>query len=277
MSFAPRSRIVFLSLFAGVVLLGGRAEAQFPLSPAMWQENISLSSDSAPTTFQGADDFAPESHIEELSGISFNATGSIQFGSGVAPEGTAEVTWDVSELTTPLNLSSILNIDFQARVIETSTPPVAVTEVPVHLVANGSGVADEVFGSRATSQFVFRAIGTEVLVSANLDVDGNSESPNPSSDTFSIDETVMVPVDAVILVSMTATASMGSVGVPPGSTGKATGMVDPVIEIVDEIIPGTSDSYRDYFAVEFSDGYGAQTPVQRVTFGEIKSRFSGQR
>jgi hypothetical protein len=72
---------------------------------------------------------------------------------------------------------------------------------------------------------------------------------------------------------MTATASMGTVSTGGAATGTATGMIDPVIEIADQTIPGTSSSYRDYYTLEFSEGYDAQTPVERTTFGRIKRMF----
>lgn len=264
-----------LTLALALVLTAGPAQAQ--LSPALWGENISLDASSDMTSFMGADMFAPESHTEELSGATYDVSGSIQFGTTLAPQGTAEVTWNVFNDVTSLNLTSILNIDFQCRVIETATPPVTVTEVPVHVLATGSGVVEAQFGSRATAQFVFRAIGTSVVLSDNLDVSGNPDSPEPLSDAFTVDENAMIPPDVVCLVGMTATASMGSVGVPVGAVGTATGFIDPVIEVVDEIIPGTSDSYRDYYVIEFSEGYGAQTPVESTTFGRIKRQFQEPR
>ena len=66
---------------------------------------------------------------------------------------------------------------------------------------------------------------------------------------------------------------MRTVGTGGATMGSAVGMVDPIIEVADEVIPGTSSSYRDFFEIEFSPGYDAQTPVRRATFGEIKRRF----
>ena len=251
-------------------------EAQFDLSPAIWDENISLSVGSTSTSFSGSDLAVPEPHTEDLSGVGYDVTGSVGFGTAGPPEGTATVTWNVAEGGPSLQLSSSVSIDFQLRVIATGTPPVAVSEVPVRLVATGSGSAQEIFGSRATASFRFQAPGTPVLITDTIDVDGNPGSPNPAVDAFTIDEMVSLPVDSVVLVGMSATASMGVVSVPAATTGSATGTIDPVVEVVDETIPGTSSSYREYFLIEFSEGYDAQTPVKRATFGELKARYGEQ-
>ncbi len=277
MKFAHRMKPTLLLMAAGLVLLAGRVEAQFPLSSTLWEENISLTVGPSTAGFQGSDSAIPESHTEELSGIGYAVAGSVGFGSAGPPEGTAEVTWNISEGNTSLNLSSIVSIDFQFRVVETATPPVSVTDVPVHLLATGGGAVRNVFGSRATSSFRFQAVGAGILITSSLDVNGDSGTSDPATDAFTIDQTPAIPVDTVTLVGMSASASMLNVSVGAVATGTATGTIDPVIEIADELIPGTSSSYRDFFAIEFSDGYDAQTPVERITFGELKRRFGQSR
>jgi len=259
-----------------LVLLAGRVEAQFALSPAIWDENISLQVHTVGnnnTSYTGSDPLAPESHTEELSGTGYDVTGSVQFGSVEYPEGTAQVMWDIGEAGAALQLSSILSIDFQLRVIETATPPVSVTEVPVDILANGSVSVEQFFGPRATSSFQFRVLGTSILINKALDLYGDPDSTT-TTDQFTIDETPLVPPDETAIVSMSATASMGTVATGGAATGSATGMIDPVIAIADQTIPGTSSSYRDYYAIEFSEGYDAQTPVKRVTFGRIKQLYN---
>jgi hypothetical protein len=269
MNSTQRAKTMLSLVAAGLVVLAGRVEAQFPLSPTIWDENISLTVGPSSTSFSGSDPAVPEPHTGELSGLGYDVAGSVGFGSAEPPVGTAQVDWDVSEGNTSLQLSSVVSIDFQCRVVETAPPPVGVTEVPVHLMATGDVSADDVFGSRATSSFRFQAVGTAVLITANLDISGDSET----SDTFAIDETPPIPVDTIVLVGMSASASMNTVSISAVETGSATGMIDPVVEIADEIIPGTTSSYRDFFSIEFSEGYDAQTPVTRITFGELKRRF----
>jgi len=52
-------------------------------------------------------------------------------------------------------------------------------------------------------------------------------------------------------------------------------MIDPVIEVADEVIPGTAVNYRDYFGVEFAPGYDAlgSVPTRNATWGMIKKRY----
>jgi len=270
----PRSAAP-LVLLCGLVLIPASATAQFPLSPALWDESISLEVEGSSSMFAGSDPQAPEPHTETLSGTGYSTSGVIGFGMGGPPLGTAKVTWDLASGNPSLDLSSLVNIDFQARVIQTAEPPVAVSEVPVHVTAVGTAAVEDVFGTRATSFFRFQAFSPSVLVTNTLDLSGNSGMP--ASDSFSIDETPSVSVGMAILVGMSATASMGIVSNPSPAAGEATGTINPVIEIADEIIPGTSSSYRDFFAMEFSDGYDVQTPVERITISELKRRFGVRR
>lgn len=275
MTLIMRTACLFL-LGAGLFLLPVCAEAQGTLSPALWTESIILEVEGNTTSFMGTDEFAPEPGSEQLTGPGYDVSGSVAFGSAAPPVGTAEVTWDITQGFPSVDLFTDVDIFFGCRVIETGTPPVAVTDVPVHVVASGSVAVEDVFGSRATSFFRFQAIGTSTIIQANLDVSGDPKVPGPSSDSFSIDETNAIPIGTVALVSMSATASMRIVSISTPAMGNAIGIVDPIIEVADETIPGTTASYRDFYAIEFSPGYDAQTPVQRVTFGELKHRFGVQ-
>ncbi len=85
-------------------------------------------------------------------------------------------------------------------------------------------------------------------------------------------------MDAITLVSMSTAASAGLMASGEARTGSTTGMIDPVIEIVDDPIPGSSGSYRECFSIEFSEGYDAQTtPVKRITRGELKRLYREHR
>ncbi len=279
MNSCRRTGTPSLLITAALVLLAGRVEAQGTLGAALWDESISLdvqTIEQETGSFMGSDPNRPEPGNVALSGTGYEVTGSVAFGTEAPPVGTAQVTWNIGEAGAALSLFSSVSIDFSARVVETAPPPVGVTEVPVHLVANGSATVTEIFGSRATSFFRFQAIGTSVLIFENLDVYGDSESPSTATG-FAIDETPSIPPGTIILVAMSATSSMGTVGTGGATTGSATGMVDPIIEVADEMIPGTTSSYRDFYAVEFSEGTDAQTPVERVTLGGLKQLFGTPR
>jgi hypothetical protein len=50
------------------------------------------------------------------------------------------------------------------------------------------------------------------------------------------------------------------------------GQIDPIIEVADQLIPGTSTSYRDVYQVELSDGFWA-LPNRTTSFGALKATF----
>jgi hypothetical protein len=81
--------------------------------------------------------------------------------------------------------------------------------------------------------------------------------------------------DEVVSGEIFVDASIGAESPTEGTASTAEATFDPVIEIADMTIPGTTASYRDYFTVEFSPGYFAlgQVPVERTTWGQIKRLY----
>ena len=200
------------------------------------------------------------------------------FGPPGPPEGTLLLAWDITEIGPSVQPAAAVAIDFQFRIVETASPPAGVTGVPVRVAATGSASARGATSPVANSVFRFHVIGAGVLITDRVDVDDNSSTENPASDAFTIDETTEIPLDAITLVSMSTAASAGLMASGEARTGSTTGMIDPVIEIVDDPIPGSSGSYRDCFSIEFSEGYDAQTtPVKRITRGELKRLYREHR
>jgi hypothetical protein len=66
-------------------------------------------------------------------------------------------------------------------------------------------------------------------------------------------------------------------GVPRSGTTHATASIETAIEVADQLIPGTSTNYRDFYELEFSPGYYALRPeaVQSSTWSEVKSLYRG--
>jgi hypothetical protein len=58
-----------------------------------------------------------------------------------------------------------------------------------------------------------------------------------------------------------------------GGRVRAEGMVDPIIEVADQLIPGTSSNFREFFEVELGDGYWA-LPSSITSWGSLKGRFT---
>ncbi len=258
------------------LVLPAAALAQFPLSKALWYEDVSLSAGTESVSFEGADPYLPEPHTETLTGTGYDLEGSVGFGESGPPMGTLMLAWDLTASGPSIQTSASVSISFNCRVIETATPPVAVTSVPVHVTATGSASAQGGVGAVANSVFRFQVFGAGILITDRVDVDDTPSTESPNSDSFAVDETPGLPVDAVTLVDLSSAASGGLVATGEARTGLITAVIDPVIEIVDDPVPGASGTYRDYYAIEFSEGYDAQTtPVQRITMGELKKRFIG--
>jgi hypothetical protein len=268
----------FLPLAAGLLLLPVPLAAQPALSPALWDENVSLSAGGEDVSFAGSDPFVPEPASEELSGDGYYLAGNVFFGPPGPPEGAAAITWDVPAGGPSVQMATSVSIDFQLAVVQTAAPPGGVTEVPVRVAATGSATATGGVGPVAASIFRFQAVGIEILITRRVDADDNPDTSIPVSDSFDLDETVEIPVDMVVLVSMSAFASGTMVDQGAARQGSALGFIDPVVEVADETVPGSSSSYREFFTIEFSEGYDAQsTPVERTTVGDLKRRFGADR
>jgi hypothetical protein len=58
---------------------------------------------------------------------------------------------------------------------------------------------------------------------------------------------------------------------------KATAFIDPQFTVSDDLIPGTSSKYSDFYEIEYGPGYwalGNPSPINSVTWGKIKSLYS---
>jgi hypothetical protein len=165
-------------------------------------------------------------------------------------------------------------IDFQFQVLESAMPPVPVTAVPVHIHAQGTADATGDSTLRAASFSRFTLISTALLISWDVSAD-NVGGGAPPSDSFDNDDQLELAPDEVISGEIFVDAGIGAESPPlvAGSSAEAT--FDPVIEVADMTIPGTSAKYRDFFTVEFSPGYFAlgQSPVEQTTWGKIKRLY----
>lgn len=264
-------RHILLVAVAALALTASASQAQPTLSPALWQEQVFLQVGSEIRSYAGPNINAPEEHTETFSGEGFEVDGTCAFGTPGIPEATSQVAWDLSKGNHSLVLSTIVSIGFQMIVTETSTPPVAVEEVPVRVVIDGSADVTDVFGSRSTSDYRVQVVTTFILLSDAIDVSGDSDGP--ASATISIDQIEMIPLDTLTLINMGTSASMNTVSIDAPASGSATGNISTRFEIVDDTIPGTSSSYRDFFTLEYSEGYDAMTPVEPVSIGQLKTKF----
>jgi len=257
---------------ATVLLTPSPGHAQ--LSETMWSESLSLSADASSAGQPGVDSALPEPLIDNLSGSQYSIDGSVSFGPPGPPQATSTVSGSyTSGLNTYLGGSAYVRIDFSFQVRQTSPPPVSVSAVPISVHAAGTVNAsgDAAMFANAYSSFDLSTIQGP-LVSYDIMA---SNATGGSSDSFNETYQTTLAPDFTVSGAMTASANVGAEGPQPNIQGTATAFIDPVIEVVDDVIPGTSSSYRDYFDIEFGSGYFAldTTPVEPTTWGQLKTRY----
>ena len=240
------------------------------LSDAAWNETLTLTTNLGTDYYPGVDPAVPEPQVGSLSGTNYGADGSVTFGSG-PPNVTSSANATYTSGITYLGVTSYCRIDFQFAVRQTSAPPVAVTTVPVNVTVQGTvGVAGGIFASAFSTVNLATFQGPIASWAAGVD-----NSAGTATDGFN--ETVQIDLapDLVVDGDMTADAGIAGEVLVTGTFATASSWVDPVIAVADETIPGSSDSYRDHYEIEFSPGYYAldQSPVERTTWGKIKRLY----
>jgi len=265
-------RILIAAFLSSIVLLGATSpgSAQQPTT-TQWNEALSLTADLQMGGAGGADSEVPESLSDELSGAQYSVNGSVTFGTSGPPQVTCTVTGSyTSGLQTYLAGSAYARIDFQFRVHQTATPPVPVSTVPITVHTEATGEASGTMNSFGYASFELLSF-TGPIVDYSISV--GSYSP-PASDSFNETYAMDAVPDQIYEGAMTANAGLGVEELQSSLAGTATTFIDPVIEIGDEVIVGTTSNYRDYFTIEFGSGYMlGSVPVQPATWGEIKSRY----
>ena len=268
-----------LLIVAGILLVISILVLPVPghaqLVPTAWNESLSFGADQQSDSHAGVDPDNPEPQSGSLSGSSWNLDGSITFGPAGPPQATSTINGSYnSGLSGFLGGTAYVRIDFEWAVRQTSTPPVSVSLVPVKVEADGKAEADGDAAMFAVADADFNiATISGPLMSLEAIVDNSSGS---AVDSFEVDTTIMLAPDVVVFGDLTASANIAAEVLQGGTSSSATAFIDPVFEVSDELIPGTSSSYKDFFEVEFGAGYfalGNPTPVKTTTWGKIKSLY----
>ena len=262
-----------LVLSAPVLALPGSRTTS--LESTSWLESIVLTSSDSSLSRDGVDDAVPEPLTASLVGVGYSLDGQVVFPQQGAPN-VAVTLGAQHESGGPALIGSLVGcrIDFQFRVLESATPPVPVTTIPVHLHAKGTAEANGDSTLRAASFSRFTLISIALLESWDVSAD-NVGGGSPSSDSFDNEDQLELAPDEVVSGEIFVDASIGAES-PLGETVSSTdATLDPVIEVADMTIPGTSARFRDFFTIEFSPGYFAlgQVPVERTTWGKIKRLY----
>ena len=272
-SLASRVRwLPAVALAAGVGLYPAHA---FGLNPAGWSEEISLIYENDFENTSGGHPLSPDILAESLSGSGWSVTAGVTFG----PPGPPQATVTAGAQTTAsaaLTASASIGIAFEFQIIAIAVPPVAVSTVPITLYTQGTVSTSGASGLRPRANASITVYGNSTtLVSESIYATGDPTDDLPASDAFSINTGAAYPPGIVLDAFMQATAHVSPEVSGTGTAG-AIAYIDPEISVADEIIPGTTESYRDYYEIEFSQGYwalGNPTPVEPTTWGRIKSLY----
>lgn len=272
-----RQRAAFLSLATIGLLCGGVESSQAQaLNATTWTETISGYVDAAFDGSAGVDVLAPEDLSLNSSGNNWNLIGDVTFGTSGPPSVTVSMSGNLqSGVSSVFGGSSYAYVTFEFRVRQNAAPPVSVTEVPVTVHSSGSADATGNVNLYAGA-FAYLDISSQLQGPLAAFGTGASNDPaDPNHDSFDMTQSFSVPPGTVLQGEMAASAGVGSELVMLGYNSGATAFIDPVIEVADEIIPGTSSSYRDYFDIEFGSGYqiGNPTAVEQKTWSDLKALY----
>jgi hypothetical protein len=276
----PATRRIAMPLGLALLLVAWSLEpAQSQsLNQTQWYESLALNGDEQTAQGLGADDSSPEPQSNAISGSTWSLDGDITFG----PPGPPHVTTQVNGSHTSgaaffLGATAYVMISFEFQLTQIASAPVTITSVPLTVHSQGSATTtgDEEFFAIA---FAFLDLGWEggPLVSMEARATNTPTDEWPDSDSFNESQRFTVPPTAEVFGSMASNANIAAEVPQSGIAASAEAFIDPIIEVADETIPGTSMSYRDVFEVEMSDGFfalGDPTSVRRAGWGTVKSLY----
>ena len=274
MSARPRRNwIVFL--ITVVLLLALPISISAQLEPSSWTEWIEFGSGDFNASISGERPHYPDPLSERFYDPHYLCDASVSFPLTGPPSGTirGELTIDTPEAAPFL----VVRFDFESffRVQQLGTPPVAVNFVPVTI--QRAGHAEIPVGYPPAPVPMTVSVHTEFHVSSDLgtieiadeiaanNFGGAQQSSFAETHQFWLPLQETASVYAFTVLDIGGATSAGSV--------EATGWIDPVIEVADAIIAGTSNSYREFFKVETSPGFWA-LPTETKSWGAIKRMFA---
>ena len=275
----PRAAVIGSIVLALAGLLDSAATQ--PLNATQWFESLSIDAGSQPGGSVGIDDSQPEPLAGSLTSANWNIEGDIVFGPPGPPHATTHVNGSYQSGLIFIGATGYVMISFEFRVAAASAPPVPVTMVPMRVQSQGRAeVTGDVdfFASALAFLDLWSAAGPLVSLEARATNDPGDNNPN--LDSFNETRSFSAPANAVLSGSMVATATIQAEVPPAGIAATGEAFIDPIIEVSDDLIPGTSTRYSDVFEVEFSDGYFAQgdpTPVAPTSWSRVKSAYLGRR
>jgi len=249
------------------------------LSDALWTESVSIQANLEFGGQTGSDNSKPENIAGTLDGADYVATGSVHYTPSLVPAVTCQASTNYqSGALDILTVDTFASVIWEFVVVESASGGPSVSSVTINVLAEGSAAvtADAATLAAANARFEIRYLNTGVAVVYEDIVANNVGGGTPLSDSFAVSNSFALPIGEVFRAMIMTGASSRASFDQGAAVGSGTGYVDPVIEVADELIPGSSESYRDYYQVEFSQGYdtGVTTPVRsNASMGRLKSMF----
>ncbi len=263
-----------------ILALGGLAHpaSAQPLNATQWFESLSIDADGQSGGSVGVDEAQPEPLAGNLNHANWSLDGDVVFGPAGPPHATTHVSGSHQSGLSFLGATGYVMISFEIRVNATGNPPVPVNSVPMRIHSQGRAEAhgDAEFFASALA-FLDMGAETGPLVSLEARATNDPNDNDPNQDSFNEVRSFSAQPNSVIFGSMAATATVQAEVPPSGISANAEAFIDPIIEVSDDFIPGTSTRYSDVFEVEFSDGFfalGEPTAVEPASWSRVKSAYA---
>lgn len=228
-----------------------------PLAPATFFEQIRGGSVCDNFVDGGASDALPEGIGDIISGAcslgpstySVGMDAITAAGTGPGPQVTPPLARvDGSATAGGMNIAvggdAIASVSYEVRITEAVSPPGSGQLVPIDITSIGFA---EISGSGATATAVLSTSGGLVFNSSAF----ASSTFGPTTDGFNVSRTFNLSPGTRFRVAL---RSEGQISLSTPTAGGFTAFVDPVIEIADVLFPGTNQSFREFYTVEFSPG-----------------------
>ena len=135
------TRSILVSIVSSLLclILPGTADAQ--LQDTQWFETLLATANEDTKQQIGEDISMPEEYSLNAADGGAGSSSSVEFGPPGPPSGTANVSAFAELGNADVAASANITVNFFAQVIQTSTPPVTVTIVPVTITAAGTANA----------------------------------------------------------------------------------------------------------------------------------------
>ncbi len=271
--YLSRSLAVCLALITLVICFPAVTRAQ--LNSAFWDEETGYVAGEETGFDIGIDPAVPEAMANSWSGSGWAVEANVSFRSPGPPQATVHIigshTSGALDFFTGI---AEVQISFQFRVVQTQPPPVSVSLIPYTVEAEGSADATPSgLSSFAGVTFELLSAAHGAFITAEAIAEGLD---GPASDSFTLNRLEQAELEEVFTVNLSAIAQFDAAAPGALSSGEAVADIDPIIQVANLQVPGTSSSFREFFEIEFGEGYwalGDPSPVGHMTWGQVKALY----